>query len=103
MQAKFIQFGEIEIDGTRYTKDVVIAGGQIAQRDKTPSRKYAADYGHTPLIGKGVHNRLPVIETVLKRAEALGVELVIVSTPDACKLLSEADPAITNAILQLTC
>jgi hypothetical protein len=117
MKVKFIKFGEIEIDGTRYTQDVVITNGQITPRDKAPSRKYKHDYGHTPLsaeefipwacerliIGNGAYGQLPVMKQVSERAKELGVELVIVVTPDACGLLSQADPASTNAILHLTC
>jgi hypothetical protein len=39
MKARFVRFGEIEIDGIRYNQDVVLTNGQITPRDKTPSRK----------------------------------------------------------------
>jgi len=118
MNATFIQFGEIEIDGVRYTQDVVIAGGRIAPRDKTPSKKHKAQFnGHTPLsakedipwdcrrliIGTGAEGALPVMPKVHKRAQEKGVELVIVPTPEACRLLSQADVRTTNAILHVTC
>jgi hypothetical protein len=118
MNATFIQFGEIEINGLRYNQDVVIAGGKIAPRDKTPSKKHKAKFdGHTPLsakeaipwdcqrliIGTGAEGALPVMPKVHKWAQQKGVELVIVPTPEACRLLSEADVSTTNAILHVTC
>ena len=50
MKARFITFGEIEIDGQRYAHDVVIDGGQIRKRAKN---------GRQPIIGAGVRGRLP--------------------------------------------
>lgn len=117
MHAHVIRFGEIEIDGDRYTKDVVIADGAIRKREKQPSRAYKQQFGHTPLsiheaipwdctrliVGTGVNGRLPVMDEVHAEAERRGVELVTVPTPDACDLLNEADLSTTNAILHLTC
>ncbi|NDJ77737.1 MAG: hypothetical protein GYB65_15905 [Chloroflexi bacterium] len=117
MQFTFIQFGEIEIDGTRYTQDVVVVDGALHQRDKDPSRPYKKRFGHTPLaveevipwdcarlvVGTGVHGKLPIMDAVYAEAEARGVELVAVTTPEACRLLSEGDLRTTNAILHLTC
>ena len=118
MKAKFVKFGEIEIDGVRYTEDVLITRGKITLRDKTPSKKHKSRFnGHTPLsakelipwecqqliIGTGEEGALPVMKKVYRRAKKKGVELVVVPTPRACKLLSEADPGTTNAILHVTC
>jgi hypothetical protein len=118
MNARFIRFGEIEIDGARYTEDVVIAHGSITPRDKSPSRKHKARFhGHTPLsareaipwdcqrliIGTGAQGLLPVMKKVYQRAEERGVELVVVPTEQACRLLSEADLTTTSAILHVTC
>jgi hypothetical protein len=117
MNATFIRFGEIEIDGVRYREDVVIDGGTVRLRDKGPSRKHKAKFGHTPLsakedipwncqrliIGSGAQGALPIMKKVHKHAEERGVELVILPTPQACKLLTQADPDQTNAILHVTC
>lgn len=117
MNARFIRFGEIEIDGVRYAEDVIIAGGKVTLRDKSPSKKHKARFGHTPLsakeaipwncrrliIGTGAQGALPVMNKVVRQAKEREVELVIVPTPKACKLLREADPATTNAILHVTC
>ena len=117
MQARFIGFGEIEIDGARYTDDLVVVHGAIRKRDKGPSKAKKARFGHTPLtakeaipwdcqtliIGTGAYGRLPVTRKVYRAAEEKGVELVVVPTAQACELLARADPAITNAILHVTC
>jgi hypothetical protein len=117
MNAKFIRFGEIEIDDQSYTEDVVIDGGSVRPRDKEPSKKHKARFGHTPLsaredipwncqrliIGSGAQGLLPIMPKVHKQAKEKGVELVVVKTPEACRLLSEADLDKTNAILHVTC
>jgi hypothetical protein len=117
MNATFIGFGEIEIDGVRYREDVVIDGGTVRLRDKSPSRKHKARFGHTPLsakedipwhcqhliIGTGADGQLPIMKKVHKRAGEKGVELVILPTPQACDQLSQADLSHTNAILHVTC
>ena len=48
-KAQFTTFGAIEIDGRRYTHDVVIDGGKIHQRAKKASKAYRVAEGHTPL------------------------------------------------------
>jgi hypothetical protein len=40
---------------------------------------------------------------VYEQAKQRGVELIVVKTPEACQLLSQADLTTTNAILHLTC
>ena len=49
MKAKWIAFGEVEIEGRRYTSDVVIEAGRVKKRRKEPSKRYRDEYGHTPL------------------------------------------------------
>lgn len=117
MNARVVTFGEIEIDGERYTKDIVIEGGAIRKRKKGPSRPRKSEFGHTPLsakeaipwdcqtliIGTGVHGRLPVLDEVYRAAEKRGVTVIAVPTGDACDRLSKADLDTTNAILHVTC
>jgi hypothetical protein len=118
LEVGFIKFGRVEIEGKSYTEDVIITGGEITLRDKAPSKKHKARFGgHTPLsakeaipweckqliIGTGAEGRLPVMKKVYKHAAEQGVRLIVVSTPEACKLLSEADLSDTNAILHVTC
>jgi hypothetical protein len=49
MKIENFSFGTIRIDGAAYEDDVVIDGGVVRKRDKTLSRKFRHDYGHTPV------------------------------------------------------
>jgi hypothetical protein len=117
MDARFIRFGEIEVDGRRYDRDVVVDQGLVRKRRKKASKPLRDRYGHTPLsllepipwhcrrliVGTGADGALPIDEAVVEEAERRGVELAAVPTEDACALLSEADPTTTNAVLHVTC
>ncbi|HEV2033847.1 MAG TPA: hypothetical protein VGU71_06560 [Candidatus Dormibacteraeota bacterium] len=39
----------LRIDGVIYMRDLVIDRGRVRVRKKKPSRRFRADYGHTPL------------------------------------------------------
>jgi hypothetical protein len=53
------------------------------------------------VIGTGAHGRLPVMKEVKVEAERRHVELVVVPTSDALRLI-ESEPK-ANAILHVTC
>jgi hypothetical protein len=107
--------GTLRIDGSMYEQDVVIDCGEIRKRKKAPSRKFRDEFGHTPLsieekipwrchrlvIGTGAYGRLPVMKEVKLEAERRHVELVIVPTSEAIRLI-EKESAV-NAILHVTC
>src|ERR1700692_2439415 len=108
-------FGTLRIDGSTYEQDVVIDCGEIRKRKKTLSRKFRDELGHTPLsieekipwkcprlvIGTGAYGRLPVMKEVKREAERRHVELVIVPTSEAIRLMEKESSA--NAILHVTC
>src|SRR6516162_7727412 len=108
-------FGSIRIDGTTYDYDVVIDRGQVSKRNKKPSKKFRAAFGHTPLsneedlpwkcrrlvVGTGTGD-LPIMDEVKREAERREIELVILPTVEAIKTLQE-NPEQTNAILHVTC
>ena len=48
MRARLVKFGEIEVEGKRYTHDVVIDGGKVRKRKKGPSKEFREKFGHTP-------------------------------------------------------
>jgi hypothetical protein len=108
-------FGSLQIDGRTYEQDVVIERGEIRKRKKGPSKKFRDEFGHTPLsieekipwkcqrlvIGTGAYGRLPVMKEVKIEAERRHVELVVVPTSDALRLMERESKA--NAILHVTC
>ena len=114
MKVKNLSFGSITIDGETWVKDVIIDNCSIKKRKKAESKKYSDGFGHTPLspdenipwnckrliIGSGHSSSLPVMDEVCAIAVHKGVELVIMSTPEAIKHIN--DPH-TNLILHLTC
>jgi hypothetical protein len=109
-------FGSIEIDGKAYEHDVVIDHSRIRKRKKKPSRKFREEFGHTPVsveeeipwkcrrlvVGSGKYGSLPVMEEVKREARRRKIELLIVPTDEAIKVLGE-DDLDTNAILHVTC
>ncbi len=40
MKARLVKFGEIEVEGERYTNDVVIGGANVRRRKKGPSNNF---------------------------------------------------------------
>jgi hypothetical protein len=109
-------FGSIQIDGSTYEHDVVIDRGKINQRKKKPSKKFKEEFGHTPLsakekipwkcsrlvIGTGAHGNLPVMNEVQGEAERRKIELLMMPTAQAIKVLNQ-NMDDTNAILHVTC
>jgi hypothetical protein len=117
MKIENFSFGSIRIDGTVYEDDVVIDVGSVRKRDKKPSRKFRADYGHTPLsveedipwncsrlvIGTGVDGKLPVLPEVMHEAERRKIQLLVLPTARAIEELQQGGKEITNAVLHITC
>ena len=115
MRLDKFSFGRIEIDGICYEHDIVIDHGEISKRKKKASKRFRGEFGHTPLslaedipwkcrrlvIGTGT-GALPVMEEVKREAERRQVEMIILPTAEAIKLLSR-QPADTNAVLHVTC
>jgi hypothetical protein len=110
------EFGRIDIDGVTYEHDVVIDRGEIRRRKKKASKKFREEFGHTPLsveedipwkctrlvIGTGAQGRLPVMDDVTREARDRRIELVVLRTEEAIKVL-EKHPKKTNAVLHVTC
>ena len=115
MRFEDFAFGSIRIDGVTYEHDVVIDRGEVRKRKKKPSKKFRAEFGHTPLsleekipwqcrrlvVGTGT-GALPVMEDVKREAKRRRIELLILPTIQAIEVL-ERDPADTNAVLHVTC
>lgn len=117
MDAHWIGFGEIELEGRRYEHDVLVDAGVITKRHKKASKARRGEYGHTPLtadeplpwggsrliVGSGAYGSLPVTPEVLEEAERRGVEVVMLTTPDALALLHDLEPREVFAVLHVTC
>jgi hypothetical protein len=116
VQFRRFEFGAIDVDGVTYEHDLVVDRGEIRRRKKKASKKFREAYGHTPLsaeedipwkcarlvIGTGAFGRLPVMDDVKREARDRKVELVVLPTAEAIKVL-EKQPRKTNAILHVTC
>ena len=117
MDARWIRFGEIEVEGRRYDHDVVVAAGVVGKRHKKASKQRRGEYGHTPLtaaedlpwggrrllVGTGASGSLPVTPDVFEEGERRGVEVVTLTTPEALALLRDLEPSDVFAVLHVTC
>ncbi|MBI5008611.1 MAG: hypothetical protein HZB98_02950 [Bacteroidia bacterium] len=114
MKGTILSFGSVTLEGVTYEKDVIIKNGKVKKRKKSKSKKFSDRFGHTPLsveenipwdcktliVGAGHSSTMPVMDEVFDLALQKGVELVVMSTPEAVKHLDDPD---TNLILHLTC
>ncbi len=117
MKARWVSFGEIEIDGECFRHDVVIDQGVVRKRRKGPSKALRANFGHTPLsageeipwqgsilyVGTGARGALPILPDVFAQARQRGVHVVVDKTPAICRRLENSDEMDVNAILHVTC
>src|SRR5215472_18641415 len=117
MKARLVKFGEIEVEGKRYTHDVVIDGGKVRKRKKGASKEFREKFGHTPLsveekipwggkrliVGTGAHGALPIMDEVLAEAKRRGVEVIAAPTSEVCQLLEDVKKGQAYAILHCTC
>jgi hypothetical protein len=95
MKARLVKFGEIEVDGKRYTDDVVINSGKVRKRKKGPSKQFREKFGHTPLSAEE--------DEVLAEAKRRGIEVIAAPTLEVCQLLEEVKKGQAYAILHCTC
>lgn len=117
MKARLLGFGDIELEGKRYDTDVVIERGQVRRRHKKPSKPYRDRFGHTPLsaeelipwggprliVGTGADGLVPIMAEVYELAARRNVEIVVLPTKKACRLIPDVEPGEVNAVLHVTC
>ena len=117
MNAKWIAFGEVEIEGRRYTSDVVIEAGRVKKRRKKPSKRYRDEYGHTPLsaeeripwggsqliVGTGASGSLPIMPAVRAEADLRGIEIAAMPTKEALQMLRDVEVEDVYAVVHVTC
>jgi hypothetical protein len=117
MKAKLVGFGELEVEGEKYERDVVVDGGKIRKRRKGPSKPRREEFGHTPLtsaedipwggsrliVGIGAEGALPIASDVYEEAERRGITVEVLPTRDACRLLADLKASEVYAVLHVTC
>jgi hypothetical protein len=117
MHARLVTFGVIEIDGRRYTHDVVIDAGAVTRRDKKPSKARRGEFGHTPLtseesipwggrrliVGTGATGGLPLADDVRDEARRRHVEVVDLPTDEACAMITRMHRRDVFAVIHVTC
>ena len=96
---------------------VVIEDGRVSKRNKKPSKALRDRYGRTPLSAQeripwggnrlitvtGVYGSLPVTPEVNEEAELRNIELIVLPTREACRLLDDLKSKDTYAVLHCTC
>lgn len=117
MDARWIGFGEIEVEGRRYDHDIVIDAGKVSKRVKKASKARRGEFGHTPLtarerlpwgagrllVGTGAYGSLPITQDVWDEAKRRGVEIVAAPTPDVLRLLEGVEACDVQAVVHVTC
>ena len=117
MKARWIAFGEVEVEGKRYTRDIVIDAGRVSKRVKKASKAYRDRFGHTPLsvkedipwggtrliVGTGQSGSLPIMPEVWEEAERRGIEIVEAPTEEALRLLGDLEVKSVFAVVHVTC
>ncbi|MCI4674973.1 MTH938/NDUFAF3 family protein [Candidatus Mycolicibacterium alkanivorans] len=117
MEVRFLGFGAIEVEGRKYEHDLVIDRGAVRKRSKKPSKPYRDKFGHTPLsaaeeipwggtrliVGTGAHGALPIMPEVVEEGARRNIDLVVVPTEQACRLISGLKPREVRAVLHVTC
>jgi hypothetical protein len=113
-----VSFGEIEVKGKKYEKDIVIhTDGKITKRKKKKSRDFKPTYGHTPLsekeldileeekpnvvyVGTGYEAALPITPKALTILR--NYETIILPTPEALRKIGTEKRKFL-AFIHLTC
>ncbi len=119
-------FGWVIINGKRYEHDVIVLpDGSVLRRRKELSKDLRRLFNHTPftlkefndllricgcvpevlVIGSGQYGDLPVMEEVLRKAEELGLKVIVKRTPEALNMLKEmiAEGRLVAGVIHVTC
>ena len=117
MRIAWLGFGAVLVEGERFETDLLIDRGRVRRRKKKASQPYRDSFGHTPLsaaepipwgrrrliVGTGAYGQLPIMPEVEDEARRRDVELVVLPTPEACRLLRDVDLRDACAVLHVTC
>ena len=106
------RFKRIEIDGQRYTKDVIILPTKVIStwwRNTSHEvliedlDQYIDEFPQTLIIGTGKYGRMHVPDKTRKWLEEQGIDVITSKTDQACETYNESDYKTTGAALHLTC
>jgi hypothetical protein len=108
------EFGTVEIDGRKYTSDVIILPYHVQDnwRRETGHSLSIGDlqtvFDAAPdvlVIGQGAHGCMSVPDETMERLKDAGIDLVCASTPEAVRLYNERSGGeqTVAAALHLTC
>jgi len=106
-------FGEIVIDGVKYTSDVIILPGGVIPnwRRKEGHSLIEADLAKvfdsgvtTLVVGAGYSGMMRVADKTRKIVSAKGIELIVMKTKDACDELNRlSETGNVAGAFHLTC
>ena len=113
MQIDDYRFGSIVVDGLEYRNDVIIfpnhvetnwwrrSGHELCVEDLTS----VLDFGpRTLIVGTGHNGRMKVLDETVDRLRAIGCELVVKKTEEACEAYNaRREEAKIVVCLHLTC
>jgi hypothetical protein len=113
MEIQEYRFGNIVIDGTAYTSDVIIGSGRVRDgwlrvEGHNLHREDLAEvldqHPATLIIGTGSHGKMRVSRDLLKELEEMGITVHVLPTSDAVALYNQhrGDDGVA-AGLHLTC
>ena len=98
--------GPVRADGAdrhaQLQADLRVGDGRVGHEQTQELPTPIAKVGERLVIGTGATGSLPVMDEVKQEAARRRVELVMVPTEEAIRLLA-AGPKDTNAILHVTC
>jgi len=106
-------FGQIVIDGEKYSSDVIIFPGRIqsAWYSKKGHELSLEDITwvitenpEVLLVGTGASGLVKVLPEVQQAAEARDIQLIVLPTGEACEIYNRLSPSQkVVAVLHLTC
>ena len=105
-------FGRIVIDGTTYTKDVIIFPDRVVSpwwRKQGHSlqiedlKEVVPEKPELLIVGCGYSGVMQVPEFVISELKGLGIEIRVMKTPDAVILFNSCKDRKCVAALHLTC
>jgi len=113
MKIESYRFGEIVIEGERYTADVIVfpdrvrAGWWRKQGHLLQLEDLHEALGEGPealIVGTGAHGCMKVAPEVMAHAKELGIELLAFDTTAACQTFNQlVGKRKVVAVLHLTC